>query len=377
MDKDGHAIADAGLTTQLLRATEAWRNWRALLTLAATGVLFVLLAGTSAAGAGRGQFFLFVVGNLLGLMVLLTGFSTAGVLLMDQARGCPSRKLNAALADGANCALRYVVMAFGALVLTALYTLLVAMLLFVARIPGLGALLYLLLFPLLTLCSTGVFVLYYFVFMLLGPALWSGATLQQAAARLYGLGLCKPVQAVVACLLLSLLVGLLAVLLGGATTAGTLFVSGLSVPILGEPDEFGGMLGPHRHGMMNGMAAIGWAGLVGSGIVYALVGAAVAAAMILGLCQVWSHLTADMDFATVEHAFDERMKGARDSAIQLRRDALERARKARDALRSDDATTVPTDKAAAPACPKCGAATHAGDVFCSECGTRLADPPQP
>lgn len=353
------------LLAQLLRATEAWRNWRALLTLAVTGVLFVVLGGTSAAGAGRGQFFLFMVGNLLGLIVLLGGFSTAGVLLMDQARGVTGRSLNAALAEGAACALRYVVLAFGALVLTVLYALAVAMLLLVTRIPGLGPLLYLLLFPLLALCSSGVFVLYYFVFMLLGPALWSGATLRQAAARLFGLAQQKPGQAVVACLLLSLLVGLLALLLGGVATAGTLFISGLSIPILGTD-------GPHLHGMMGGMAALGWAGLIGSGIVYALVGAAVSATTILGLCLVWRHLTADMDFAAVEQVFDERMKGAYDGAAHLGHDALEHARRARERLERSDAP------AAAPRCPQCGANIHAGDAFCSECGSRLpAEPARP
>lgn len=363
MDHDiERALRDAAATLlpdRLLRAAEAWRNWRALTILLTAAALFVLIAGTAAAGAGSGQFLLFMVGSLLGLVVLLTGGSAAGVLLMDQARGLAPRPLGSALADGAACALRYAVLAFAALVTVALYALLAAMLLLLARVPGLGALFYLVLFPLLALSSAALFAFGYFVFLLLGPALWSGATLQQAVARVHALCVQKPLQTALACMLLTLLGAVLALLVSGATTAGTVFISGLSVPILGEADDFGAVLAPPGQRLTSTMNALGWAGLVGSGIAYAVAGAVVSAVLILGLCQLWLHLAADVDFETAERLLDDRLKSMRDSG--------------------EDADLPPSAAAAPPAaarhgarcCPACNATIAAGDRYCGDCGRRL------
>ena len=64
----------AGLTDLLVRTADAWRNGRALLLLAVAGALFVLRGGTSGLS---GQFIVFMIGSLAGLIVLLGGVSAA------------------------------------------------------------------------------------------------------------------------------------------------------------------------------------------------------------------------------------------------------------------------------------------------------------
>lgn len=346
----------AGLTDLLVRTADAWRNGRALLLLAVAGALFVLLGGTSGLS---GQFIVFMIGSLAGLIVLLGGVSAAGVLYMDQARGETRRPLADALRRGANCGLRHLLIACCALLPFVAHALLSALLLLLARIPGVGPLFYVLLFPILALAATALFALFYFVFMLLGPALWSGVGTRAALAQLYAVCVRKPGQAVAACVLLSLLVGVLGIVLMSAATAGTFFVGVFGPFVAGSAGVGGG----HAMGMMFGDGG-GWAGMVGTGIVHAVVGAAVAGALLLGSCHVWRYLVADIDGAEAESALAAALAGMRHHAGRVGRGAAAQARRAQAAVRRQE-------PAVAPVCPGCGTATQAGDQFCSHCGRRL------
>ena len=380
----------------LLHAGEAWRNWRALLALCATAALAVLVLGVGSAGAARGNILLTLFASFVAIGVLLTGVSTAGVLLMDQAAGAVQRELRAALTDGLFCALRFVLLGVGAVVLTALYGLAVSLVLFLCKIPGLGPVLYAILFPLLALASAFYLAACYLFFLLAGPALWSGASLRQTLARLYTLILRKPVQAAIAALMLSLLVFVAGFVLFGVASSGVFFVTGLSAAIL----DFGPAFGPMMSHGAAGMGGSALAGMMGAGLVYALVGAAVFAVMIHGSCGIYRHLTADLDFSEAEATLDEGMRRTREKAAQLRQEAERRARDAQEEVRrragaaraavaergtgrqtpddpapppaaSDAPDEAPGTEAEAAACPACGAAVGPQDAFCGQCGHRL------
>lgn len=396
----------SGLLDLLLRAGDAWRNWRALLVLAGTALLFVVLIGAGGAGAASGSGFVAFIAGLIAFFILLTGFSAAGVLLMDQATEMTPRGIGAAIVDGFFCTLRYIVLALAAFLVTALFAIVVAILLYLCKIPGLGAVLYAVLFPALAIISAFFFAAYYLFFLLAGPTLWSGSTLREAIARLYAIITQKPAQAIIAALMLSILVALVSGILFTAVTAGVFFVGGLSAPILGG---FGGlesmMMG--NMGMGRGFQGLAVAGAFGTGLVYALVAAAVFVVMILGSCYVYLHLTADMDFAAAEAALEERMRKTREQASRLKEEAERRAREAKeeaqrrteamrvaaaeraarkaeeDAARAAAAVdaadapateTAPPAAAAANTCPACQSPVHADDMFCGNCGHRLKQP---
>ncbi|THF60954.1 zinc ribbon domain-containing protein [Pseudothauera rhizosphaerae] len=408
----------SGLLDLLLRAGDAWRNWRALALLAATAALFVLLTGLGSAGAARGNILLTLFATLVGLGVLDIGIGAAGVLLWDQAAGGTPRGLRPALVDGFHCALRFLLLAVGAVVLTALFSLAVTLLLLLCRIPVLGVALYAVLFPLLALMSAFYFAAWFPFFVLVGPALWSGATLRQAIARLYALISRKPAQAVVSVILLAVLVFVLSLVLFGAASYGVLFVSGLSASVLDFGAGFGSLLG--RAGGAGSGPAI--AGMIGGGLVYGLVGAAIFAATILGSCHIYLHLTADMDFSEADAALAEGVRKAREQAARLKHEAERRAREAQEEVRrraeaartaaaerkaeaASAASAAPLDLGPAeppptepglpadaagtttvqdgenspplpastdePACPACGAGIDSEDAFCGNCGHRL------
>lgn len=386
--------ATASLIEHLLHAGETWRNWRAMLALCVTAALAVVVLGIGSAGAARGNILLTLFASLVAIGVLLTGISTAGVLLMDQAAGAPPRHLRAALTDGVVCALRFVLLGVGAVMLAVLYAIVAGLLLWLCRIPGLGPVLYTVLFPLLALVSAFGLTACYLLCLFAGPALWSGASLRQTLARLHALLTGKPVQAVVAGLLLALLVFVLGAVLFGAASSGVFFVAGLSAAVLDVGAGFGAVW-PQGTRMGGGHAI---AGMIGAGLVYALVGAAVCAVTIFGGCRIYLHLTAGIDFDEAEAAFADSLRRTRKTVARFKDAAGRHAREAREEVRrrtqaghaatpaqhaghaqgddttagtTIDATTPPPATTAAVACPSCGAAAAPDDAFCGNCGHRL------
>ncbi|CAL92855.1 zinc ribbon domain-containing protein [Azoarcus olearius] len=374
-----HALRPALLPTLpqlVLRGVDARHNMPAVIMLAAAGGLFVLSWAAASVGSGD-QFPLFLIGNLIGLALLLTGYSAAGVMLMDQARGRPPRSVGDTLRAGAVCALRHAVLAFFAAVGLALFALCVAMALLLARIPGLGVLFYLLLFPLASLGSAALFGLGGYAFLLLGPALWCGAGVRQAALHVWAVFQHKPRQVLIACTLLTVLTAVLVLAGGAVAAAGTVFVGGLSVPMLGEVDDFSGLFATPAQHLASGVTALSWAGVVGAGLVYAAIGAFVAAVMILGTSHAWLHLTRDLDLEQAGRAFDD---PAFDDAGE-ERGSLLAAPSAAHALVAAGSILAHAAHTAAglppPAegsCHRCGAGPEPGDRFCTACGCLLTRP---
>lgn len=380
------------LIDMLLRAADAWRNWRAMITLLATGVAasFLLAAG-GAIGYSMYSEAIIAIFAVLVALVAVTGISAAGILLMDQALGTTSRGIPAALLDGAMCTIKWIafllIVACGwlAFLLTA------ATLLFACKIPGIGIALAVVVYPVLAIAATAMIVVNYFLLSLVGPALWSGATLNRAVAAFVAIVTKRTTAAVLSMAILIMIVSFVAVFVFGAVSAGQMLIVTLGIPILGSGLGFGGLetLNPAMFSMgyVNGLAgAIG----MGLGIVYAFAFSAVTAVALMGGIYVYLHLSEGLDLSATEGAIEAKIQAGKDRAAKIQEDAKRRAAEIQEQAkkRAEESRKAEEDRRAAapnplapieiegsknqdPTCPKCLAPITLGDKFCGGCGEKL------
>ena len=248
-NKLGTASA-AGLIDLLLRSGEALQNWRALLTLMGTGLVTFIVAGSL---ASSGSMILILLGMLLAFITASIGLSATGILLMDQALEITPRSIKAALIDGIFAAMRLFVLTLVGLFIALAVILVASIFLVVCKIPGLGGLLYAIVFPAGTLVVAFVYAGLYFVYSMAGAAVWSGASIRQSVAALYAIIAHRLVESALGVIVHSLLMMLVGTIITGFIFAGAGVVVALSGGILG------GNIGmPNLSGLlMNGMGGFG------------------------------------------------------------------------------------------------------------------------
>jgi hypothetical protein len=220
----------------LLRATKALHNEKALFTLLVTGLLAGTLAllGSSLADPKSSVFLIAGLFIFLALLVFPVGGSIAGLLLMDQARGLKPRPMRLALVDGVATALRiFSVSLIGIAVVVAFYVFL-GMLLFLCKLPVIGPVLYAVLFPILVVIAGLLFFSLLVALSMAGPAIWSGASLRAALTMLWRIATTHIAELLVSLFLLALLIALAGFVVGGVLLVGTTTVLGASSSILGD-----------------------------------------------------------------------------------------------------------------------------------------------
>ncbi|MGB4467011.1 MAG: zinc ribbon domain-containing protein [Azovibrio sp.] len=411
--------------SDLLRVTEALRNWKALGVLIGTGLaagLLVFLGGVI--GAQMGGFFIPALFAFLALLIIPVGISAAGLMLMDQAQGLPSRPLAVTLLDGVFAALKVLaVTLIGALVVLAFY-IATALVLFLCKIPGLGPVLYALAFPVLVVVAGMLFFSLNVALSMVGPAIWSGAGIKSAVAMLWQIATHRMVELLISLFLLGLLLGLAGAVLGSILGVGYFSVLGLSLPILGNGmmaslggffggfGGFGGVGGFGGFGGYGGQDGMGYMQAAGFGslVILALVTGALSTMALMGSILIYLRVAADLDPSEAERLIGERLDEAKrkaqalkeesqrraeeaqkrlrqqqEAAQQARAEAEARARAAEAAEAAEAARKAPVvepvvepvaEPGAAGAslarqCPQCKAAIEPGDRFCGECGYRL------
>lgn len=373
--------------SSLFQAIGGLRNRRALVAMLGCLVVAVFLVGllTVALGGSIGGF---VLAGLVFVVATGAGVNAAGLLLMDQAKGVPSRGLVDALVYGLMCIPKVIALALMLFGVALLVFLALALLFFVCKIPGLGPLLFVVVFPLSVLVAgltlTGLFV----CLLLALPAVWEGAGIMRAIAQTLAVVRSRLVET----LLLLFIVGFLAVVVGfmvfGVLVSGLLPSIGMSASILGA--GVGGMGLGSVMGMASGMGDLasgsGYAiaGGLGTGLLWALSATLVGQVYLLGLCLVYLRVTEGLDVGSTEQALTQGLDQARRHAADLSQRAREAADRAREQARQRSAATAPASgqplaadsppRAAIPAavpCPGCHAPVTADDAFCGVCGHPL------
>jgi hypothetical protein len=365
--------------SSLLESVDAIRNWRALALLFASFVVGSLFWALGAWVSFRTGVVLGSMGFLFGAITLFYGTNAVGIMLMDEARGWRSRGPLAAMMESLATGHRliFALLLFGAAYVTGLFVL--ALLLFVCKIPGLGPFLFTFVFPLaIVLVGMAVFALQAVIFPLTAPSVWSGASTLETLARVGAIARAKLVNVLVMMIVLSFITGAVAVLVLGIVASGTFVTGGLSAAILGSGVSAGlGSLlggGAGLAGLMGGADAFGGgsyltAASIGTGLVYSVALTLPALVFVRGCCSVYLANLEGVDVGAMQNQIQGQIDAAKRKAEELRAQAPQGAAFA--------PTSAPTDAPFAPPapavlhCPKCAAPHLESDVFCGNCGHQL------
>ena len=333
----------ANALSSLFGAINGLRNRRALIAMMACLVGGVLVAGLlSQLGA-----FMTFLGVLIWLVAAGTGVNAAGLLHMDDARGISPRSTVDALVQGLLCIPKLIALAILLFLVELAVFLVIAIVLFVCKIPFLGPVLFTVAFP-VSVVVAGITVLGLFLCMLLSlPAIWQGATIMRSLSQTLAIARSRIVEAILLIAVVWLLAFVVALIVFGVLFSGLMPTLGLSASILGLGDLMGGMGGMGMGGMgMGGMRGGGGgaghlvAGTLGLGVLWAIAASLVAQVYLLGLCLVYLRVTEGLDLSATEAALRQKLDEARNRASDL-------GEKARAAANRATAPTPPAPDAAA------------------------------
>ena len=404
-----------GLSTDafssMFQAISGLRNRRALLAM--LGCLFagILVAGLFSFMAARMGFFFAFLGALTLFVAGATGVNAAGLLLMDQAKGVPARSLRDAVMGGLLCIPKFIALGLALLLVSLVVFVAVALVYLVCKIPFLGPILFVLVFPLsvvvlgLTLCG-----LFQCLFLAL-PAIWEGSSITHAIAKALSIVRSRLVES----MLLLTVVGFLALGVGfivfGVLITGLIPSAGMTAGILGG-DALGSVFGMVRgfgidqggYGGERGGSGVGYvaAAGIGGGLLWALAASLVSLVYLLGLNLVYLRVTEGLDVGATEAAMQAGFDDAKRRAAELSQKAKDAAERAREQVRPSAAAAQASAAAAAAAaataattaappayspapplnvppaspvtttsCPKCTAPVGPDDLFCGVCGFKL------
>lgn len=326
----------------LLDSIDALRNWRAALVLLATLVVMALVFGLSGL-LSQWNLVLFAMSALLAFVVLFYGVSAAGIMLMDEALGRPSRSAAAAVLASLSTShhLLVVWLLVGGAYLAGLLAM--ALALFLCRIPALGPVLYVLVFPLcVAIAGIAACALPALVIPLSAPAIWAGGTTAQCIRQLLAFGRRKQLLQVLLLMLgVGLLASVVAVLAGAVLISGAAITGLLSVPILG-----GGGVDLLAHN--NALAAA-----IGGGVLSAIAFTLPGLVYLRGACIVYL-----------------RTEAAGDLVPQAAAPAAPVA-PVMPPVAPQDAGPAPIPPSLPAACPRCHNTVLPAGLFCGECGFKL------
>jgi hypothetical protein len=364
-------------SASLLSAVDAVRNWRAAALMLASLVLAALIFGLGGVVGLQVHAIFGAVFFLLGFAVAFYGANAVGIMLMDEARGATSRSILAAILTSLATGHRLILVMLLVGITYIVGVLILASLLFICKMPGLGPLLFAFVFPAgVVVSGIAVFALYAVITPLAAPSIWSGATTMEGVSRLAAIARQRIVVVILSMMVLLFIVVIVGAILSGIMLTGTLIAGSLSAAIL----NVGGMNPANLMGMF-GMSGFGGgsdsgyvaAGAFGGGIVWALALTLPALVYFRGCCQVY---LANIQGVNVED-MEQHVRGTFDAA---KRKAEEIKAKG-EAMAAQQAHRFETLKASAPVaavaqsfsqqCPVCSTPYVSGDVFCGGCGHKL------
>lgn len=374
-------------TRSLLGALEAVTRWRPFLMLALTFLACVLLVavfgGIGAALARQSGFLAGLLGVLTLLLVMgtaLVGVNAAGIMLSDDTWGRPQRNMVAALLASLFTSHRLIGILLLQGLMFLLYLVVFSIVLFICSIPGIGPLLYAVVFPLgAVLTGVVLFTLLYVAIPLAAPAVWNNATVMQALAMLAVVARKRLLFVVVMTLLLGLLLLIVTLIVAAILSSGTAMTLALSASIVGASlgglDGLGGLL----MGAMGGMggrtgSAYLWALGFGTTILFLL---GVAPGMLVGMkgaTIIHRAALEGLSVADTEQAMSAQFDVVKRRALEAKEQALKQVQPALPAQAQSTSPPAPDSAptaAAALSCPSCNHAVSADDVFCGHCGHKL------
>jgi hypothetical protein len=371
-------------TTGLLSAVDAVRNWRAAALLLGS----LLAAGLLGSLAGVVSFqvhpALGAVFALLAAAVFFYGANAAGIMLMDEAQGSPSRPVLAAVLTALSIGHRFILVMLLVGLVYVVGLLAMALLLLLCKIPGLGPLLFAFVFPVCVVMSgLAIFAGYAVIAPLAGPAVWSGSTTMQALSRLAAIARQRIVVVVLSVLVLLLICGFVGSLILGVMFTGTLITGGMSAGIIGVNGmDLGSVMGMgNMSGYGGGRGGDGSSGHVaagafGWGVLMAVAFTLPLLVYLRGCCQLYLANIQGVDAEGIEQQLRDRLDAAKRSAAEIKAKgeamAAQQAQRFEKAAASGAVPAPASDPGTPQAqCAVCSTPCLPGDAFCGGCGHKL------
>ena len=366
----------------VLRIGEAWRNRPGLATLIVTALVGVFLLAVGGAMA-RSSATLVVLFGGLAFIAYLIGICAAGVQFMDQAARRPVSSISAAFAASPMVVLRSLGLGVVLLLCWLAFYAVEALVLFVCKIPGVGALLYAVAFPALVLINALVFVAFVVAVSLAFPALCEGHSLKTALSQLWAVVAQRPVEAILNLVVLficfAFVVGTVSFFIGvGFMNTSMVSLTILKTQVSGDFSSLMGVFSSGGFGGSDGSSGLVIAGIFGASVVFGIACALFSAMYLLGLSLTYLKVTAGLDVNAALAAMDGAIAKTKEKAQQAAEEAKRRAHDAQAAAqgRMEQARTSQAARAAPqpPAtlsCPACKAAVLPDEMFCGSCGHKI------
>ena len=366
-------------SASLLSAVDAVRNWRAAALLLGSLLVAGLVGALGGIVGTQVHVALGLVFFLLAFAISFYGINAVGIMMMDEAQGVSARSIFAAVLTSLAIGHRIVLVLLLALLTYIVGAAVMALLLLMCKIPGLGSLLFAFVFPLCVVISgVAIFAGYAVIGTLTGPAVWNGATTMQALSRLAAIARQRIVVVILSVLVLLLICGFVGGILISILFTGTLITGGMSAGIIGVSSidlssamSIFSMTGSgYGRGGDSGHLA---AGAFGWGIVIAIAFTLPLLIYLRGLCQLYLANIQGVDVNEVEQqfrgTFDAAKRGV--AEIKAKGEALATQNSQRFEKSANSSLAPAPSIAPQYKCAACNTLNLAGDVFCGGCGKKL------
>jgi len=300
----------ANAFSSLFQAVNGLRNRRAVAALIGCTVLGVLVAGLLMAMSGALGFIATLLAFLVYVVAVGTGVNAAGLLHMDSARGISPRSTVDALVAGLMCIPKLIVLGLALLAVEIAVFIVLAIVIFICKIPFLGPVLFVVVFP-ASVIVAGVTVVGLFLCLVLSlPAIWMGATITRALAQTLAIARSRLIEAVLLLLFVGFLAFAVGIIVFGVLLAGLLPTLGMSASIVGFGGGMGGLGG--MMGMIQGGGGGAMiAGAIGGLLLWAVAASLVGQVHLLGLCLIYLRVTEGLDLSATEAALRQTLDEAR------------------------------------------------------------------
>ena len=314
----------AGLSGQafasIAEAIHGLRNRNAIVAMLGCTFAGVIVAGALMAMAGTIGFLAALLAFLVWIVAIGTGINAAGLLQMDSARGISPRSLGDALVQGALCIPKLIVLALALLAVEVVVFIAIALLLVICKIPFLGPLLFVVVFP-VSVVVAGVTITGLFICGVLSlPAIWQGAGITRALGQTLAIVKSRLLEAVLLLFVLGLLCFLVGMIVFGILAAGMLPTMAMSLSLVG----FGGLGVDSMMALSQGGGGHAIAGVIGAALLWAIAASLVGQVYLLGLSLVYLRVTDGLDLSASEAS----LRAAFDDARRRTTELGERARQA-------------------------------------------------